>query len=131
MYLVLLCCLYLSSIYYRSEAQSTSLTCSNATASACPGTEVTLCTCITTSPAQSWTVPGDQLSFAGQDGVDDERTSNDGAFTATITDDIGARVSVLTYTATTTLMDANIECQDLLGSDPVTDTVTVTFAGKE
>ena len=55
------------------------------------------------------------------------RTNNDdgvganeseGAYTATITDDTGGRVSVLTYTATTTLMDANIECQDTVGTNP-------------
>ena len=131
MYL-LLCCLYLSSIYYRSEAVS--LTCSNTTASACPNTEVTLCTCITTSLIQSWTLPGgEQITLGAADGVGDERTdTDDGSYTVTITDDTGGRESVLTYTATTTLMDVSIVCADLASVDPaVTDTVTVTFAGKE
>ena len=111
------------------------MTCSITTASVCPNAEVTLCTCTTTSPAQSWTVPGVgeppwQLPFGAREGVGAERAG--GGYTATITDDTGDRVSVLTYTATTTLMDANIECEDLASVDPpVTDTVTVTFAGKE
>ena len=111
-----------------------SLTCSNTTANVCPNTEVTLCTCITTSQAVSWKLPAAggerQLTFGVQDGVG--ANISVGAYTVVITNDTGGRESVLKYTASKTLMDANIECADLLSVDPpVTDTVTVTFAGKE
>ena len=79
------------------------------------------------SIALSWTLPGGQIAFDNDDGVGANKS--EGAYTATITDDTGGRVSVLTYTATTTLMDANIECQDTVGTNPPPTTVTVTLAG--
>ena len=103
------------------------MTCSNITG-VCPGTEVTLCTCSISSVALSWTLPGRrQIAFGIDDGVGANKSV--GAYTAIITDDTGDRESVLTYTATTTLMDANIECQDLVGTSPPPTTVTVTLAG--
>ena len=126
MLIIILLNLYLLK-YKLSQAQS--LTCDNTT-SACPGTEVTLCTCSITGVALSWTVPGaGQLSFDDQDGVGAEKS--EGAYTAVITDETGDRVSVLTYNATATLMNGDIECNDLAGPDPPPTTVTVTFAGKE
>ena len=96
------------------------------TTGVCPGTEVTLCTCSIPSVALSWTLPGgDQITFGIDDGVGANRSV--GAYTAIITDDTGGRVSVLTYTATTTLMDGNIECEDLVGTNPPPTTVTVTL----
>ena len=95
------------------------------TTGVCPGTEVTLCTCSISSVALSWTLPG--VGQIAGDGVGANRSV--GAYTATITNDTGSRVSVLTYTATTTLMDANIECADLSGTNPPPTTVTVTLAG--
>ena len=106
------------------------MTCDDTT-SICPGTEVTLCTCSIPGVALVWKLSGeDKITFGALDGVGANKS--EGAYTVTITNDTGDRVSVLTYTATTTLMDANIECQDLNSVDPPpTNTVTVTFAGKE
>ena len=92
------------------------------------GTEVTLCTCSISSVALSWTLPGGgQITFDNDDGVGANKSS--GLYTAIITDDTEGRVSELTYTATTTLMDGSIECQDIVASDPPPTTVTVTLAG--
>ena len=102
------------------------MTCDDTTG-VCHGTEVALCTCSIPSVALSWTLPGGQITFDNSDNIGTEKSS--GLYTAIITDDTGGRVSVLTYTATTTLMDANIQCQDIVGSDPSPTTVTATLAG--
>ena len=102
------------------------MTCRNI-AGVCPGTEVTLCICSISSVGLLWILPGRQILFDNNDNVGAEKSS--GAYTATINDDTEGRVSVLTYTATTTLMGANIQCQDTVGTNPPPTTVTVTLAG--
>ena len=105
------------------------MTCDDTTG-VCPGTEVTLCTCSIPSIGLTWTLLGGglgQITFDNDDNVGTVKIL--GPYTAIITDDTGGRVSVLTYTATTTLIDANIECQDIVGSDPPPTNVTVTLAG--
>ena len=123
MYL-LLCCLYLSSIYYRSEAVS--LTC----ADICPGTELT-CTCSVPSDELKWVlhVPGsaipEEIIFDNTDGVGSTITATNGMF-AVVTDNTGGRKeSMLTYTATESLVNGTIECAGSVSQR----SVSITFAG--
>ena len=103
MYLVLMCCLYPSSIYYRSEAVS--LTCDDTT-DVCPGTELT-CTCSVDSIGLVW-----DLEILLCQCVNATNTA--GIFTAMITElpAGGGIVSVLRYNATQTLVNSDIVCND-------------------
>ena len=127
MYL-LLCCLYLSSIYYRSEAVS--LTCDDTT-DVCPSTEVT-CTCSVPTAGVIWRVSGSE-TIPLDDKVDSEGTTDNGIFFAFITNNNtgGVLESMLIYTATESLVNDTIECEEQ-GTDrlqSVSATITDTFAG--
>ena len=123
MYL-LLCCLYLSSIYYRSEAVS--LTCDDAT-DVCPGTKLT-CTCSvnSTSAGLIWRLPGSgTIAFDDKEGVGSNRTTDNGIFFAVITtNNTGVLESMLIYTATESLVNDTIECEGQ-GIDQVRSVATI------
>ena len=113
MYL-LLCCLYLSSIYYRSEAVS--LTCDDlhVHVHVCPGTKLT-CTCnISSTAGLIWRLPGsDTITFDDKAGIGSNGTTTNGIFAAVLTNNTGGRtVSMLIYTATESLMNDTILCVD-------------------
>ena len=125
MYL-LLCCLYLSSIYYRSEAVSLTR---DDTTDVCPGTELT-CTCSVPSPILVWNLPGSvTIVFGVSDSVGSNRTGTNGVFFAVVTVNTGGKESMLKYNATESLMSSNIECEDPVSGNANTTTITVTFAG--
>ena len=126
-----LCCLYLFSIYYRSEAVS--LMCDNTT-DVCPGTELT-CTCSVNSTSGNtaliWTLPGSE-TIALDDKVGSNSTTTNGIFFAFITDNTGGVLeSVLIYTANESLVNVTIECSDIdnAGAGTVSTMITVTLAG--
>ena len=125
MYL-LLCCLYLSSIYYRSEAVS--LTCDDTT-DVCPGTELT-CTCSVSSTGLIWTLPG-----SGEIAIDDKgefsgNVNTNGIFLAVLTNNTGGILeSMLIYNATESLVNVTIMCSGNAGAEAMSTTITVTLAG--
>ena len=128
MYL-LLCCLYLSSIYYRSEAVS--LTC-DSTTDVCPDTELT-CTCSVPSAGLIWRLPGseDHITFDDKAVVGSNKTTTDGIF-AVVTNNTGGGIeSMLIYTATESLVNDTIECAEEGTQEPASAMYTIphTFAG--
>ena len=104
MYL-LLCCLYLSSIDYRSEAVS--LTCDDT------GTGLT-CNCSVSSPELAWRLPGSEtIIFDDKADVGSNKTTTNGIFFAVVTTKTGGILeSILIYTANESLVNATIECKE-------------------
>ena len=121
-----LCCLYLFSIYYRSEAVS--LTCDNTT-DVCPGTELT-CTCSVSSAGLIWRLPG-SVTIALDDKVGSNDTTTNGIFFAVIiaNNTGGVLESMLIYTANESLVNVTIMCSGNAGARTVSTTITVTLAG--
>ena len=125
MYL-LLCCLYLASIYYRSEAVS--LTCDNTT-DVCPGTELT-CTCSVQYSFFElvWRLPGSRTISIDDKGEFTVNVTTDGIFVAIVTNNTGGVLeSMLIYTATRSLVNDTIECSSFRMS--VSATIADMFAG--
>ena len=124
MYL-LLCCLYLSLIYYRSEAVS--LTCDNTTG-VCPGTELT-CTCSVPTAGVTWRLPG-SVNITLDDKVGSNNTTTNGIFFAAITNNTGGVLeSILIYTATELLVNGTIECEEYDIHLSASATIIDIFAG--
>ena len=111
------------------------MTCGNITG-VCPGTEVTLCTCSITGPALQWNLPGESITFTGEDIVGTNRTAiPPGVFVATLTSITGGRESVLRYIATEPLVNGDIMCQDVVtpsnSPEDVVSTVTLATGNKK
>ena len=108
------------------------MTCSNITG-VCPGTEVTLCTCSITGPVLIWNLPGESITFTGEDTVGTNRTA--GVFVATLTNITGGRESVLRYIATEPLVNGDIMCRDVVfpsnSPEDVVSTVTLATGNKK
>ena len=124
---LLLCCLYLSLIYYRSEAAS--LTCDNTT-DVCPGTSTELtCTCSVAGYQLAWNLPGSlTIKFHGNQCVGSNGSS--GVFFAVVTNNTGGRKeSMLIYNATESLVNDTIECVGKTHQDSVSVIIADTFAG--
>ena len=127
MYL-LLCCLYLSSIYYSSEAVSISLTCDNTT-DVCPGTELT-CTCSVSNDGLIWRLPGSGEILIDDKGEFSSNVTTYGIFIAVVTNNTGGVLeSMLIYTATESLVNAIITCSGAVRAGAMSTMITVTFAG--
>ena len=105
------------------------MTCDNTT-DVCPGTELT-CTCSVSNDGLIWTLPGSEI-IALDDKVGSNGTTTNGTFFAVIANNTGGVLeSMLIYTATESLVDVTIECEEQ-GNDQlwsVSATITDTFAG--
>ena len=87
------------------------MTCDNTT-SVCPGTELTCCTCSVHSPGLTWTLPG-SATIRLDDKFVGSNNATDGIFFAVVTNNIGGVLeSMLIYTATESLVNATIKCEE-------------------
>ena len=86
------------------------MTCDNTT-NVCPGTELT-CNCSVNSTGVIWRLPG-SATIALDDKVGTNDTTTNGIFVAIVTNNTGGVLeSMLIYTATESLVDGTIECEE-------------------
>ena len=94
------------------HVEAVSLTCDDTTG-VCPGTELT-CTCSVDSPGLAWRLPGPEtITFDDKAGVGSNKTTTNGTFVAVFTNNTGGVLeSMLIYTATESLVDGTIVCEE-------------------
>ena len=88
------------------------MTCDNTT-DVCPGTELT-CNCSVESDKLAWRLPGSEaIAFDDKAGVGSNETTTNGIFVAVVTNNTGGVLeSMLIYTATESLVNGTIECEE-------------------